>query len=50
MIGETDIVFLMCKAVWPDLLGGGGAIVNFASIAALRGSEFAGMLGGASAH
>ena len=44
MIGETDIVFLMCKAVWPHLLGGGGAIVNFASIAALRGSEFAGML------
>jgi len=45
MIGETDIVFLMCKAVWPHLLtGGGGAIVNFASIAALRGSELAGML------
>jgi NAD(P)-dependent dehydrogenase (short-subunit alcohol dehydrogenase family) len=44
MIGETDIVFLMCKAVWPHLLAGGGAIVNFASIAALRGSEFAGML------
>jgi NAD(P)-dependent dehydrogenase (short-subunit alcohol dehydrogenase family) len=44
MIGETDIVFLMCKAVWPHLLTGGGAIVNFASIAALRGSEFAGML------
>ena len=44
MIGETDIVFLMCKAVWPHLLSGGGAIVNFASIAALRGSEFAGML------
>lgn len=44
MIGETDIVFLMCKAAWPHLLAGGGAIVNFASIAALRGSEFAGML------
>jgi NAD(P)-dependent dehydrogenase (short-subunit alcohol dehydrogenase family) len=45
MIGEADIVFLMCKAVWPHLLAGGGAsIINFASVAALRGTEIAGML------
>jgi NAD(P)-dependent dehydrogenase (short-subunit alcohol dehydrogenase family) len=45
MVGEADIVFLMCKAVWPHLVaGGGGAIVNFASLAALRGTEMAGML------
>jgi NAD(P)-dependent dehydrogenase (short-subunit alcohol dehydrogenase family) len=45
MIGEVDIVFLMCKAVWPHMAaGGGGSIVNFASVAALRGTAFAGML------
>jgi NAD(P)-dependent dehydrogenase (short-subunit alcohol dehydrogenase family) len=45
MIGEVDIVFLMCKAVWPHLVAaGGGSIVNFASVAALRGTAFAGML------
>jgi NAD(P)-dependent dehydrogenase (short-subunit alcohol dehydrogenase family) len=44
MIGETDIVFLMCKAVWPHLIAGGGSIINFASVAALRGTEMAGML------
>ena len=34
MVGETDLVFLMCQAVWPHLLaGGGGSIVNFASVA-----------------
>jgi NAD(P)-dependent dehydrogenase (short-subunit alcohol dehydrogenase family) len=45
MIGETDIVFLMCKTAWPHLLaGGGGSIINFASVAALRGTEMAGML------
>ena len=45
LVGEADIVFLMCKAVWPHLVAaGGGSIVNFASLAALRGSEFAGML------
>ena len=45
MVGEADIVFLMCKAAWPHLIAsGGGSIVNFASVAALRGTEMAGML------
>jgi NAD(P)-dependent dehydrogenase (short-subunit alcohol dehydrogenase family) len=44
MIGEVDIVFLMCKAVWPHMLAKGGSIVNFASVAAFRGTGFAGML------
>ena len=45
MVGEADIVFLMCKAAWPHLVaGGGGSIVNFASVAAQRGTEMAGML------
>jgi len=45
MIGEADIVFLLCKAAWPHLIAsGGGSIVNFASVAALRGTEMAGML------
>jgi NAD(P)-dependent dehydrogenase (short-subunit alcohol dehydrogenase family) len=45
LMGEADIVFLMCKAVWPHLIaGGGGSIVNFSSVVAQRGSEFAGML------
>jgi NAD(P)-dependent dehydrogenase (short-subunit alcohol dehydrogenase family) len=45
MVGEADIVFLMCKAAWPHLIaGGGGSIVNFASVAAMRGTEMAGML------
>jgi Enoyl-(Acyl carrier protein) reductase len=31
MIGEADIVFLMCKAVWPHMqASGGGSIINFA--------------------
>ena len=45
MVGEVDLVFLLCKAVWPHLVaGGGGSIVNFASVAAFRGTDFAGML------
>ncbi len=45
MVGEVDIVFLMCRAVWPHLVAaGGGSIVNFASVAAHRGTPFAGML------
>jgi NAD(P)-dependent dehydrogenase (short-subunit alcohol dehydrogenase family) len=45
MIGEADIVFLMCKMAWPHLLAaGGGSIVNFASVAALRGTDMGGML------
>jgi NAD(P)-dependent dehydrogenase (short-subunit alcohol dehydrogenase family) len=32
MVGELDIVFLACKAVWPHLVErGGGAIINFSS-------------------
>jgi NAD(P)-dependent dehydrogenase (short-subunit alcohol dehydrogenase family) len=45
MIGEADIVFLMCQRAWPHLLAaGGGSIVNFASVAALRGTDMGGML------
>jgi NAD(P)-dependent dehydrogenase (short-subunit alcohol dehydrogenase family) len=45
MVGEVDLVFLLCKAVWPHFVaGGGGSIVNFASVAAFRGTDFAGML------
>jgi len=45
MVGEADIVFLMCRTVWPHMMaGGGGSIINFASVAAFRGSDFAGML------
>jgi len=45
MVGEVDIVFLMCKAVWPHMMvGGGGSIINFASVAALRGTDIGGML------
>jgi NAD(P)-dependent dehydrogenase (short-subunit alcohol dehydrogenase family) len=40
--GELDVVFLLCKAVWPHLIArGGGSIINFASANAhvvLRGS------------
>jgi NAD(P)-dependent dehydrogenase (short-subunit alcohol dehydrogenase family) len=42
LTGELDIVFLACKAAWPHLIaGGGGSIINFASVnayAALEGS------------
>lgn len=42
LTGEADVVFLACKAAWPHLIaGGGGAIINFASVnayAALEGS------------
>jgi NAD(P)-dependent dehydrogenase (short-subunit alcohol dehydrogenase family) len=40
--GELDVVFLLCKAVWPHMIArGGGSIINFASANAhvvLRGS------------
>lgn len=33
LTGELDIVFLTCKAAWPHLRsGGGGSIINFASV------------------
>jgi NAD(P)-dependent dehydrogenase (short-subunit alcohol dehydrogenase family) len=43
--GEIDIVFLLCKAAWPHLLvGGRSAIINFASVNAVRGSTKMGMV------
>jgi NAD(P)-dependent dehydrogenase (short-subunit alcohol dehydrogenase family) len=45
LTGEVDIVFLLCKAAWPYLLmGGRSAIVNFASVNAVRGSLNMGMV------
>src|SRR5258708_12258043 len=45
MVGEVDLVFLMCKAVWPHLIaGGGGSIINFASVPALPRTPFPAML------
>jgi NAD(P)-dependent dehydrogenase (short-subunit alcohol dehydrogenase family) len=42
LVGELDVVFLACKAVWPHFLKrGAGSIINFASAnahMALRGS------------
>jgi meso-butanediol dehydrogenase / (S,S)-butanediol dehydrogenase / diacetyl reductase len=38
---ELDIVFLVTRAAWPHLVaGGGGSIVNVASITATRGAFF----------
>ena len=38
---ELDIVFLVTRAAWPHLVtGGGGSIVNVASISASRGAFF----------
>lgn len=28
MVGEVDFVFLLCKAVWPHLVAGGGGVHN----------------------
>ena len=45
MVGEVDIVFLVSKAAWPHLAAsGGGAIINFASVNAQRGSTGMGMV------
>lgn len=45
LAGEVDIVFLLCKAAWPYLLmGGRSAIINFASVNAVRGSLGMGMV------
>lgn len=42
---ETDIVFHLCRAVWPHLVArGGGSIINIASTAAKRASSAQGML------
>ena len=43
--GEIDVVFAPVQAAWPHLVAsGGGAIVNFASVNAFRGSTNFGML------
>lgn len=45
LVGEVDIVFLLCKAAWPHLLiGGRSSIINFASVNAVRGSTRRGMV------
>lgn len=45
LVGEVDIVFLMCKAAWPLLARGGrSSIINFASVNAVRGSLNMGMV------
>ncbi len=45
LAGEVDLVFLLCKAAWPHLLiGGHSAIINFASVNAVRGSLNMGMV------
>lgn len=32
LTGELDLVFLLCKAAWPQLKVRGGSIINFASV------------------
>jgi NAD(P)-dependent dehydrogenase (short-subunit alcohol dehydrogenase family) len=45
IVGEIDLVFLLCKAAWPHLLvSGKSAIINFASVSAMRGSYNTGMV------
>lgn len=45
MVGEIDLVFLAVKAAWPWMVKqGGGSIINFASVNALRGSVNTGMV------
>lgn len=44
MRGEIDVVFLPVQAAWVHMeASGGGSIVNFASVNALRGSGTFGM-------
>ncbi|HTP38903.1 MAG TPA: SDR family oxidoreductase [Steroidobacteraceae bacterium] len=44
LVGELDLVFLMCNAAWPLLkIGGASAIVNFSSVNSSRGSQNMGM-------
>jgi len=39
---EMDLIYLVTKAAWPQLLArGGGSIINTASMAAVRGARFA---------
>ncbi|WP_068086373.1 SDR family NAD(P)-dependent oxidoreductase [Novosphingobium rosa] len=45
MVGEVDLVFLAIKAAWPWMTKvGGGSIINFASVNAMRGSVNTGMV------
>lgn len=45
MVGEVDLVFLAIKAAWPWMTKvGGGSIINFASVNAMRGSTNVGMV------
>lgn len=45
MVGEVDLVFLAVKAAWPWMTRhGGGSIINFASVNAMRGSVNTGMV------
>ena len=45
MTGEVDLVFLAVKAAWPWMTRqGGGSIINFASVNAMRGSTNTGMV------
>ena len=45
MVGEVDLVFLAVKAAWPHMAKvGGGSIINFASVNALRASTNVGMV------
>jgi NAD(P)-dependent dehydrogenase (short-subunit alcohol dehydrogenase family) len=40
IIGEIDLVFLLCHAAWPHLKASGSAsIINFASVNSFRGSR-----------
>jgi meso-butanediol dehydrogenase / (S,S)-butanediol dehydrogenase / diacetyl reductase len=44
---ELDIVFIPTRAVWPNMVaGGGGSIINIASVSGMRGTEAI----GAAAH
>lgn len=45
IVGELDLVFMMCHAAWPLLQrGGASAIVNFSSVNSSRGSMNMGMV------
>ncbi|MBZ5739558.1 SDR family NAD(P)-dependent oxidoreductase [Nocardioides mangrovi] len=45
IVGEVDLVFLLCQAAWPLLRASGrGAVINFASVNSFRGSRHMGMV------
>ncbi|MFT4009667.1 MAG: SDR family oxidoreductase [Nocardioidaceae bacterium] len=44
IVGEIDLVFIMCKEAWPLLRASGrAAVINFASVNSFRGSRVMGM-------